>query len=139
MIDDEIRELLDKISYKMRRDYSELLRNLHLHVGQDQLLCKLWTEDGITQIQLSERLKCEPPTVTNMVRTLESNGFVYRERDLADGRISRVYLTAKGSELQEPVTQLWKKQQEKLLTGIMPEERMLLRRLMQQMAGNLFC
>ena len=63
MIDDEIREILDGISTQMRRNYSKMLRELNLHVGQDQLLCRLLREDGVTQTQLSERLNCEPPTV----------------------------------------------------------------------------
>lgn len=137
MIDDEIRELLDRVSSQMRRNYSEMLRELNLHVGQDQLLCRLWKEDGITQIQLCERLNCEPPTITNMVKTLESYGLVYRKRDNPDGRVSRVYLTDKGRELHEPVVQIWKKQQEKLLEGILPEERLMLRRLMKQIAENI--
>ena len=45
MVDNEIREHIDKISSQMRRQYSEMLRELDLHVGQDNLLCKLWTED----------------------------------------------------------------------------------------------
>ena len=44
MVDDEIREHIDKISSQMRRQYSEMLRELDLHVGQDNLLCKLWTD-----------------------------------------------------------------------------------------------
>ena len=44
MVDNEIREHIDKISSQMRRQYSEMLRELDLHVGQDNLLCKLWTE-----------------------------------------------------------------------------------------------
>lgn len=41
VIEDEIRELLDRISAEMRRDYAELLRELNLHVGQEQLLCRV--------------------------------------------------------------------------------------------------
>lgn len=137
MIEDELRELLDKISAEMRRNYAEMLRELNLHVGQEQLLCRLWKEDGITQIQLSERLNCEPPTITNMVKSLENHGFVVRKRDPEDGRVSRVYLTQAGRDLSEPIEQIWKKQQGKLLAGILPEERLLLRRLMKQMADNL--
>ncbi|MFK4997465.1 MarR family winged helix-turn-helix transcriptional regulator [Bacillus sp. N9] len=102
-IEDEIREILDVLSMKIRRNYSEMLRELNLHVGQDQLLCRLWKEDGVTQIQLSERLKCEPPTVANMVKALESYGLIYRQRDNTDGRVNRVYLTAKGKEVKEPI------------------------------------
>ena len=137
MVDDAIRELLDKISAQMRRDYSEMLRELDLHVGQDNLLCKLWRDDGITQMQLTERLNCEPPTVTNMVKTLEKKGFVYRKKDSVDGRVSRVYLTEKGSAVREPIERIWHKQQDKLLNGLSAEDRMLLNGFLQQMEKNL--
>ena len=137
MVDDAIRELLDKISAQMRRDYSEMLRELDLHVGQDNLLCKLWRDDGITQMQLTERLNCEPPTVTNMVKTLEKKGFVYRKKDSVDGRVSRVYLTEKGSAVREPIERIWHKQQDKLLNGLSAEDRMLLNGVLQQMEKNL--
>ncbi|MED4136236.1 MarR family winged helix-turn-helix transcriptional regulator [Priestia megaterium] len=138
MIEDEIRELLDKISGQMRRNYNQLLQDVNLHAGQDNLLCKLWANDGLTQVQLCEHLKCEPPTVTNMVKSLEQKGIIHRKRDEKDGRISRVYLTPEGRDLEGPVNERWRKQQDKLLAGIIPEERLLLRRLMKQMEENLF-
>jgi len=138
MIEDEIRELLDKISAQMRRDYNHLLQDVNLHVGQDNLLCKLWTKDGVTQVELCEQLKCEPPTVTNMVKALEQKGLVYRQKDEKDRRVTRIYLTTEGLNLKEPVQERWGKQQDKLLAGILPEERLLLRRLMKQMEENLF-
>ncbi|ANY70617.1 MarR family transcriptional regulator [Paenibacillus sp. BIHB 4019] len=137
MIEDEIRQLLDKIAAQTRRDYANMLREFQLHVGQDNMLCQLWRGDGITQQQLCENLNCEPSTVTNMLNTLEKNEIVYRQRDAADARISRVYLTAKGASLEQPVRNVWMNQQEKLLQGILPEERLLLRRLLMQMEDNL--
>ncbi|RAS74574.1 hypothetical protein A4R27_23965 [Priestia endophytica] len=83
-------------------------------------------------------IKCEAPTVTNMVKALEQKGLVYRQRDEKDGRISRVYLTPEGRDLEGPVYERWRKQQDKLLAGIAPEERILLRRMMKQMEENLF-
>lgn len=137
MVDNEIREHIDKISSQMRRQYSEMLRELDLHVGQDNLLCKLWSDDGITQMQLTERLSCEPPTVTNMVKTLEKKGFVYRKKDSEDGRVSRVYLTEKGEAVREPIEQIWHKQQSKLLNGLSTEDLKLLNKFLQQMEKNL--
>jgi MarR family transcriptional regulator, organic hydroperoxide resistance regulator len=134
----EIRESLDKVSSKMRRDYNENLRELNLHVGQDRLLARLWLGDGITQMQLCEHLKCEPPTVTNMVKSLELNGFIYRKRDEHDGRVMRIYLTDKGKKLEKPVDLKWKQQQAKLLHSIPPEELLILRNLMKRMERNLF-
>lgn len=122
----------------MRRDYSESLRELNLHVGQDKLLARLWLGDGITQMQLCEHLKCEPPTVTNMVKSLEQNGFIYRKRDEQDARVMRIFLTDKGKELEKPVDCKWKQQQEKLLHSMSPEDLLLLRQLMKRLEKNLF-
>ncbi|WP_404328445.1 MarR family winged helix-turn-helix transcriptional regulator [Mesobacillus maritimus] len=88
-------------------------------------------------MQLCEYLKCEPPTVTNMVKSLEQNGFIYRQRDKQDARVMRIYLTDKGKELEKPVEFIWKQQREKLLHSILPEERLLLRDLMKRMERNL--
>ena len=35
-----------------------------------------------------------------------------------DGRVSRVYLTEKGLAVREPIEQIWRKQQDKLLKGL---------------------
>ncbi|MCM3724618.1 MarR family transcriptional regulator [Neobacillus cucumis] len=137
-VDCDIRMSLDKVSSQMRRNYSESLRELNLYVGQDNLLARLWLGDGITQMQLCEHLKCEPPTVTNMVKSLEQNGFIYRKRDEEDARVMRIYLTDKGKELEEPVEFKWKQQQKKLLQSISAEERLILRDLIKRMEKNLF-
>lgn len=137
-IDCDIRELLDKISSRTRRDYNESLRELNLYVGQDNLLYRLWVGDGVTQMQLCEHLKCEPPTVTNMVKSLEQNGFIYRKRDEIDGRVMRIFLTEEGKALEGPVRSKWGEQQDKLLHSISSEDRAVLKKLMQQMESNLF-
>ncbi|MFM9281833.1 MarR family winged helix-turn-helix transcriptional regulator [Paenibacillus jiagnxiensis] len=136
-VDCDIRQSLDRISSQMRRDYSESLRELNLYVGQDNLLYRLWLGDGVTQMQLCEHLKCEPPTVTNMVKSLEQNGFIYRKRDEQDARVMRIYLTDKGKELEAPVGAKWRAQQEKLLHSFSTEERLILRQFMQKMENNL--
>ncbi|GIN74922.1 MarR family transcriptional regulator [Bacillus sp. J14TS2] len=137
MVDAEIRELLGKLCSQTRRNYSGLLQEFNLHVGQEHALCQLWMEEGITQFELSKRMGCEPPTLTNMLKKLEEYGLIYRKRDPVDGRVSRVYLTSEGRALKQPIQEVWGKQQEKLLDGILPEERMLLRRLLQQMLENI--
>ena len=137
MIENDVQEQLVKIGAQMRKDYSDALRDINIHVGQDRALCQLWKEDGITQIQLSERMGCEPPTVSNMVNKLENYGLVQRSRDKKDARISRVYLTDRGREIHVPVSEIWNKQQEKLLQGIQQDELVLVKRILQQMIHNL--
>lgn len=114
-----------------------MLRELDIHIGQDQLLCQLRNEDGITQSQLCERLNCEPPTIANMVKTLENYGLIYRKRDELDARVNRVYLTLKGQDIIEPIEEVWRKQQDKLLDGMSVEELSSLKDLLKKMAGNI--
>lgn len=137
MLEDEIRELFDKLSGQVRRDFSNSLRELNLHVGQDNLLCRLWQGDGVTQLQLCEHLKCEPSTVTNMLKTLEKNNFVIRSRDPVDARISRVYLTEKGRNVREPIQRIWNNQQKKMLEDVSMEERLLLKKILKQIENNI--
>lgn len=137
MIEHQIRQLLDEISVHKRKQYFEQLRKIGLHIGQDQLLCQLSKEDGMTQIQLSECLQCEPPTVANALKSLENRGFVERKRDEVDGRTKRVYLTDEGKKLISPVRQVWLAEQEKLLKGLEASELQQLKTLLEKMVCNL--
>ena len=51
--------------------------------------------------------------------------------------MSRVYLTEKGLAVREPIEQIWRKQQDKLLKGLAEEDRVLLNEFLQQMEKNL--
>lgn len=136
-IDCDIRMGIDKVASQMRRHYSESLRELNLYVGQDNLLQRLWAGDGLTQMQLGECLKCEPPTISNMVKSLEQNGFVYRQRDTQDGRVMRIYLTDQGKEIEASVRSIWKDHQTTLLASISAEEKIFLNELLARMEKNL--
>ena len=138
MLNDEIRVLLDKISSQTRRNHNHLLHDLNLHVGQDKLLCKLWRADGLTQVELCNKLNCEAPTVTNMLSALEKKELIMRKKDPDDKRTNRIYLTEAGKNMETSVTEMWRNQQDKLLKDITLEEKMFLRRLLKQMENNLF-
>ena len=137
MLNDEIRVLLDKISSQTRRNHNHLLHDLNLHVGQDKLLCKLWRADGLTQVELCNKLNCEAPTVTNMLSALEKKELIMRKKDPDDKRTNRIYLTEAGKTMETSVTEMWKNQQDRLLKDITLEEKMFLRRLLKQMENNI--
>lgn len=138
MLNNEIRVLLDKISSQTRRNHNHLLHELNLHVGQDNLLCQLWRTDGLTQVELSNKLNCEAPTVTNMLSALEKRKLITRKKDPNDKRTNRIYLTEAGKTIETSVTEMWRNQQDKLLADITLDEKMFLRRLLKQMEKNLF-
>lgn len=137
MIEEDIRILFAKTSAKTRKDYADSLREVKIYVGQDHLLWQLWQKDGATQTELSELMGCEPPTLTNMVKKLEEYGLVTRKKDVLDGRVSRVFLTDKGSALENPIAEIWRNHQIKMLNDISIEDRITLKRLLQKIEANL--
>lgn len=137
MIEEEIRQLLNTLTTESRKLYAQKFRELDIHIGQEAALCHLWEEDGISQTALRKQMGCEASTLSNMIRKLEQDGVVYRDKDERDGRSMNVFLTEKGKELQAPIQKIWTGQQEKMLEGILPEEQLFMRRLLQQMVENL--
>jgi MarR family transcriptional regulator, organic hydroperoxide resistance regulator len=135
--DDGIGFALTRLCGTFRRRIDLELRGLGLHVGQDQVLFRLWRKEGLSQAQLGERLGCEAPTVTNMVRRMEASGLVERRVDCDDARVVRVYLTDRGRRLEAPVREVWGRIEKSLLDGLNAEEQFLFHRLLVQARQNL--
>ena len=123
---------------KAHRQHAEVaLAKLGLHVGQEQILFRLWEKDGMSQSQLAASGCCDLSTTTKAVQRMEREGLVERRHDPEDARVSCVYLTERGRALCEPVLHVWKELEERFLQGMNATEQMLLRRLLQQAAANL--
>ncbi|BAZ65510.1 MAG: MarR family transcriptional regulator [Pelatocladus maniniholoensis HA4357-MV3] len=125
------------VSKAHRNLVSTALAELGLYLGQEILLMHLWEKDGLTQSELTERLKIEPPTLTKMLNRMEKCGLLQRCRCSEDARSYRVYLTEAGQALQQPVHQLWHEVEKRILTNLTFEERLLFRRLLMQVRSNL--
>ena len=137
MLERDIRILLQEIAIQTRKKYAKTLRELGLHIGQELALFHLWEQDGIPQARLRNKIGTEASTMSNMLRKLEHDDIVYRQSDANDHRISNVYLTDKGRQLQDPIEDMWKAHEETLLDGISSEQMAVVRTLLQQMSSNL--
>lgn len=102
-----------------------------LHLGQELYLAQLWREDGLSSAELAARTGVSPPAVTKVVTGLERSGLVRRERDPADARLVRVWLTDAGRALREPVTELWYAAERDFWSGLSNEERAVARAAVQ--------
>ena len=114
-----------------------LLDDLGLYRGQPRLLHALWEREARTHSELAEHLNVQPATITKMLQRMQEAGFVQRRQDPEDQRVSRVYLTAAGRDIQERVQQVWQQLEEEALAGFTLEERILLRRFLVQVHDNL--
>ena len=82
-------------------------------------------------------MEIQSATVTRMVIRMERSGFVERRTDPDDQRVSRVYLTERGRSLQHVVEQGWMAIEQQILADFSLEERLLLRRYLEQIYRNL--
>ena len=128
---------LAKVCRAHRAYVGELLAEHGLHVGQEMVLVELWQDDGLRGGELAERLGVEPPTITKMLRRLETCGLVERRADPEDARSLRVYLTGQGWSLEEPVVRCWKRAEQTVLSGINARDRLTIRRLLDRVKSNL--
>jgi len=115
----------------------ELLAEHGLHAGQEMVLVELWQDDGLRGGELAERLGVEPPTITKMLRRLETCGLVERRADPEDARSLRVYLTGQGRALEAPVVRCWERAEQTVLAGINARDRQTFRRLLDRVKSNL--
>lgn len=106
------------LTLRHRGRAAELLSELGLHPGQEFVLLTLADKGPQVQRRLAEQLDCEPPTVTHMVRKLETAGHVVRRPSPTDGRATVVELTPQGRGLLSRLDQLWITLAEETVAGI---------------------
>ena len=88
-------------SLAMTKAYKPLLSPLGLTYPQYLVLLVLWEGDGISVSHLGERLTLDSGTLTPLLKRLEAQGLLQRQRDSADERRVLVDLTPAGRNLRE--------------------------------------
>ena len=113
------------------------MQELGIYPGQIPVLGLLAYKDGLSQREIAEKLHIKPPTVNVTVQRLAQAGFLYREADEKDQRISRIYLTEKGKQAKENGMKKVRENEKILLDGLSETELCLLRRMLEQITENI--
>jgi MarR family transcriptional regulator, organic hydroperoxide resistance regulator len=87
-------------SRAMTAAYRPILTELNLTYPQYLVLLVLWEEDRVTVGRLGERLQLDSGTLSPLLKRLEANGFIRRERSQVDERLVEVTLTPAGRRLE---------------------------------------
>jgi Transcriptional regulators len=83
------------------REYQPYLDNLGITYPQYLVLMVLWETDNIPVKDISKKLILNTNTVTPLLKRMEVDGFIKRQRSESDERKVQVKLTRKGKLLQE--------------------------------------
>ena len=90
------------------RAYRSRLSHIGLTYPQYLVMMVLWEADGITVKTIAEHLHLDSPTITPLLKRLESCGFVSRQRNVKDERVVNVFLTDTGRGIQARVADMQK-------------------------------
>ncbi|MFJ8821781.1 MarR family winged helix-turn-helix transcriptional regulator [Streptomyces sp. NPDC102467] len=89
--------------------YRTLLKDLDLTYPQYLVMLALWEDPEHAALpvkRLGERLRLDSGTLSPLLKRLEANGLVRRERSARDERSVNVTLTEQGSALRERAAQV---------------------------------
>lgn len=125
------------VSRLLRRSFDAKAKTIGLTRPQWQVLSVLHRHEGIHQGGLADLLEVEPITLCRMVDRLQDAGLVERQRDPADRRAWRLFLTAKAREIREQVKPLGVEVMAAALDGISPQQRDALRTTLDKIRQNL--
>lgn len=87
-----------RLSMALRREQMLALKPFQLTPEQWQVLAVLWEFDTVSQSDLAAITLRDEPSISRMVRTMETNGWVERNIDKTDGRTRRIRPTNKAWE-----------------------------------------
>jgi DNA-binding MarR family transcriptional regulator len=100
-VDDHLCFALYNASRAMMNAYAPVLDELGLTYPQYLVLLVLWEEDGPRVSRLGERLSLDSATLTPLLKRLEAQGVVRRQRSTEDERVVEVFLTAEGKRMKK--------------------------------------
>lgn len=99
-LDHQLCFALYSASRAMTAVYRPILTELNLTYPQYLVLLALWEEDRATVSRLGERLRLDSGTLSPLLKRLETNGLIRRERSASDERLVEVTLTPAGRHLE---------------------------------------
>ncbi|MBR4513697.1 MAG: MarR family transcriptional regulator [Lachnospiraceae bacterium] len=81
--------------------YTPYLKPLGLTYTQYVVFMVLWEKESVTVGQLGGILHLDAGTLTPLLKNLEKEGYVTRQRSKEDERVTLISITKKGNELKE--------------------------------------
>lgn len=100
-LDNQFCFALYSASHAMTKTYKPMLDQLGLTYPQYLVMLVLWEQDAILVKDIGARLFLDSGTLTPLLKRLESNGLLSRNRDPHDERQVRIVLTAQGKALRQ--------------------------------------
>ena len=120
-IDQTVDYHLRSTLFAMRRMYNLLAAENGITQGIGYALVNIGKE-GIPATKIAPLMGMTSSSLSRLLKTMESDGFIYRKPDKADRRVVRIFLTKKGLKMREKIKNVVLAFNFELLEKISPEE-----------------
>jgi DNA-binding MarR family transcriptional regulator len=128
--------LLAQLGAHAALQFAERLGVLELAPADAGILRLLRVEAGLSQQELSAKLRIHPSRLVAILDNLEKRGFVERRANPEDRRLYSLHLTQAGGEALEKIGGVAQKHQDALLASLSWEERNTLAALLLRIADQ---
>ncbi len=135
-IENSIGFLLAKAYQRAWAVMKEEIEPYDLTPPQFALLAFLWQQDGLTQVELSEKGQIDRSTVGGLIDRLERNGLLERRQHPQDRRAYRICLTEQGKTLEKTLSACAERSLKRITSGLNDDEVKELRRMLDILRGE---
>ncbi len=132
------------LGYQIRYAYRIFVKALadelgphRITTGQWSALRVLWQEDGLSQVELAQRMMVEKASLTAVLKAMAADGLITRVRNAEDRRKVNIYLTASGRRLKSKILPLIGKINKRAMRRLSSADVQQLRRLLARVMINL--
>lgn len=116
--------------------FSKQFNKFGIGSGQYLFLLNLYKNEGITQEELTERLKLDKATTARAIKKLEDEGYVERIKKETDRRAYNLKLTEKANEIREDVYSIMNQWESRIESCLNEEESDKLVELLEKLANS---
>lgn len=107
-----------------------------LSTSHGDILYALFSREAMTMKEISEKIQRDKSTVTALIDKLSALGYVTREKDAEDSRITLIRLTENGKALKPVFEEISHKLINKVYEGVEEEEKEVLLDILQRIRDN---
>ena len=130
-------KLMLRLAHSEHRYFNPDDRQRGIGRGQGLVLRILAENDGLSQMELAEKLDIRPSSLGELVAKLEESGHVERRPNENDKRVMNVYLTEKGREAVNAFVNPRQKAADEWCAGMSDEEKEQLSGLLDKMIASM--
>ncbi|MBR4226732.1 MAG: hypothetical protein IKR86_08220 [Candidatus Methanomethylophilaceae archaeon] len=128
--------LLDRLSFHMHKDLDECVKKYGLNSHHVQYLMALSIHDGQTLVGLSKFLDIDNGNTHRVVKFLKENGFVYDDRKDSRSKKYHIFLTERGRQVAEEITEAVSELNRQYFSELTSEELRVVKKVSSTAVGK---